>query len=114
MIGASGDKLTPSERRLSIIQVLYQRGQETTENLAQEFGVTSRTIRNDIDHLSHSYPIETIRGRYGGGVRIMQDERQRRTYFNSEEIAFLERIKGCLSNNDLGIVNGMIANFALN
>lgn len=38
-------------------------------NLAFEFGVSIRTIRNDIDTLSLSYPLETVRGRYGGGVR---------------------------------------------
>ena len=105
---------TPSERRLNIIKILYQRGQETTANLAQEFGVTSRTIRNDIDHLSLSYPIETIRGRYGGGVRILQEEKQKRKYLRPEQLEFLQRIKGCLSDDDLSIVNSIITDFALN
>ncbi|WDC85754.1 HTH domain-containing protein [Caloramator sp. mosi_1] len=60
----------PNERRMQIIEALCRRRQDTMKNLAFEFGVTERTIRNDINILSLSYPIETIRGN-GGGVRIM-------------------------------------------
>jgi predicted DNA-binding transcriptional regulator YafY len=59
----------PNERRMEIIEALCRRRQDTMANLAAEFGVSVRTIKNDIDILSLSYPIETIRGRYGGGVR---------------------------------------------
>jgi len=60
----------PNERRMEIIEALCRRRQDTMANLAAEFGVSVRTIKNDIDILSLSYPIETIRGRYGGGVRV--------------------------------------------
>ena len=47
-------------------------------NLATEFGVSVRTIKNDIDILSLSYPIETIRGRYGEAklAALMQEGKQ--------------------------------------
>ena len=59
-----------SERRRAILEVLCQRRQDTRENLAHEFGVSLRTISNDIDELSRKYPIITTRGKYGGGIRV--------------------------------------------
>lgn len=60
--------LKANERRQKILEILCVRRQETMENLAQEFNVTTRTIRNDIEELTLAHPIETVRGRYGGGV----------------------------------------------
>ena len=62
--------MTPSERRDAIIDALCKRRQDTIANLAHEFGVSVRTIKYDIEELTLAHPIETIRGRYGGGVRI--------------------------------------------
>lgn len=62
--------MTPSERREAILKVLCQRRQDKIDNLAFEFGVSVRTIKNDIEELSPAYPIETVRGRYGGGVKV--------------------------------------------
>ena len=62
--------LKANERRQKILEILCVRRQETMENLAQEFNVTTRTIRNDIEELTLAHPIETVRGRYGGGVRV--------------------------------------------
>lgn len=44
-----------NERRELLLEVLLQRRQDTTVNLAAEFGVTERTIRSDIEHLTSSY-----------------------------------------------------------
>ena len=63
--------MTPSERREAILKVLCQRRQDKIDNLAFEFGVSVRTIKNDIEELSLAYPIETVRGRYGGGVILL-------------------------------------------
>lgn len=53
--------MTPSERREAILKVLCQRRQDKIDNLAFEFGVSVRTIKNDIEELSLAYPIETVR-----------------------------------------------------
>ena len=42
---------------------------DTVANLAFEFGVTDRTIRNDILTLSLEYPIYTTKGN-GGGIHV--------------------------------------------
>jgi len=62
--------LKANERRQKILEILCVRRQETMENLAQEFNVTTRTIRTDIEELTLAHPIETVRDRYGGGVRV--------------------------------------------
>ena len=57
-------------RRLQILMVLSHRRYETIDNLVFEFGVCRRTIQNDIDSLSISSPIYTVRG-HGGGIYVM-------------------------------------------
>lgn len=64
--------MTPSERREAILNVLCKRRQDTVENLAHEFGVSVRTIKYDIEELTLAHPIETVRGRYGGGVKVAE------------------------------------------
>ena len=55
---------------MAIYQALCTRRQDTVGNLAREFDVSEKTIRRDIEVLACSYPIETVRGRYGGGVKV--------------------------------------------
>ena len=83
-------------------------------NLAAEFGVTTRTIKNDIDILSLSYPIETIRGRYGGGVRVADGYYLHKKYLKPEQQELLERLSANLSGSDLLVMNSIIKDFALN
>ena len=42
---------SPSERRMSIIETLSERRSDSIDNLAFEFGVSRRTMRNDIPTL---------------------------------------------------------------
>ena len=50
--------LKANERRQKILEILCVRRQETMENLAQEFNVTIRTIRNDIEELTLAHPLK--------------------------------------------------------
>ena len=59
-----------SERQARIRSALLARREDTAANLAAEFGVSERTVRRDIGELILSLPLETVRGRYGGGVRL--------------------------------------------
>lgn len=104
----------PNERRMEIIEALCRRRQDTMSNLAIEFGVSVRTIKNDIDILSLSYPIETIRGRYGGGVRVADGYYLHKKYLKPEQQELLERLCANLSGNDLMVMNSIIKDFALN
>ena len=104
----------PNERRQEIMETLCHRRQETMNNLAFEFGVSIRTIRNDIDILSLSYPLETVRGRYGGGVRVMDGFYMNRKYLKPEQRDLLVRLSQNLSGKDLAVMNGILQEFALN
>lgn len=61
--------MTATERREEIMKIMVARRQENMTNLAHELGVTTRTLRTDIEILTTQYPLETVRGN-GGGVRL--------------------------------------------
>lgn len=81
-----------SERRNKILRILCRRRYETVPNLAFEFGVSTRTIRRDIDVLSETYPIYTKAGRQIGGIYILDNYTLERMYMNDEEICVLQKI----------------------
>lgn len=58
--------MTTADRRMEIVSILVVSGHVTSRDLAQEFGVCVRTIRNDILALSYGYPIYTKPGAVGG------------------------------------------------
>jgi DeoR/GlpR family transcriptional regulator of sugar metabolism len=103
----------PNERRKEIMETLCQRRHETMKNLAFQFGVSVRTIKNDIDILSLSYPLITMRGRYGGGVKVIDGFNMNRKYLNPQQQELLERLCIDLSGNDLAVMNSIIKDFAL-
>ena len=53
-------------RRTEIINILIIRRHTTANELAQEFGVSIRTIQYDIQALTPVYPIYTKQGENGG------------------------------------------------
>ena len=58
--------MNTTDRRMEIINILVVRRHTTARELAEEFGVTTRTIRNDIQALSQGFPIYTQQGGAGG------------------------------------------------
>ena len=97
--------LKANERRQKILEILCVRRQETMENLAQEFNVTIRTIRNDIEELTLAHPIETVRGRYGGGVRVADGYYLGRKYLKPNQQELLKRLSENLTGEDLATMN---------
>lgn len=57
--------MNAADRRMEIVSILVVSGHITARELAQEFGVCMRTIRNDITALSYGYPIYTKPGAGG-------------------------------------------------
>lgn len=70
-----------AERRQLILEALCDRRRDTVENLATEFDVSHRTIRNDILVLSCSYPVYTVQGN-GGGIFVAEGFRLGRRYLD--------------------------------
>jgi len=62
--------MTVADRRMEVISILVVSGHATAKELAQEFGVTRRTILHDVSVLSYGYPVYTKPGE-GGGIFIM-------------------------------------------
>lgn len=104
----------PNERRMEIMETLCHRKHETMGNLAFEFGVSVRTIKNDIDILSLSYPIETVCGRYGGGVKVPEGFHINRKYLKPKQKDLLERLGAELSGEDFNIMQSIYKDFVLN
>ncbi len=100
------------ERREAILDVLCQRKHDQIKNLAKEFDVSERTIRTDIEALSCSYPIETVRGRYGGGVKIAEGYRRDRKILSSKQVALLKRLATDLEGQDLETMNSILTSFS--
>ena len=73
------------------MRILCRRRFETISNLAEEFGVSSRTISRDIEVLSLSEPIYTICGKYGG-VYVMDGYSMSRMYMTEKELSLLLKL----------------------
>ena len=99
-------------RRRALWSALCQRRRDTIQNLATEFSVSERTIRHDIDALSLTLPIETTRGRYGGGVSVADWYHPTRTMLCAEQIVLLKRLASSLDGDDLAVINSILSQFA--
>ena len=104
--------MRPNERRAMILDALCIRRHDTVENLASEFGASEKTIRRDIEELSCSYPIETVRGRYGGGVKVADGYHQNRKTLSPEQAELLKRLSPSLKGDDLAVMNSIISQFS--
>lgn len=99
--------MTANERRAEIMRILTVRRRETMRCLADELGVTDRTIRNDINILTSEFPVDTIRGS-GGGVKVADWYHPHKHILTAEEQTVLMQL---LSKSDLyqqGVVTGII------
>lgn len=94
-----------AERRAEILRVLCRRRHETIANLAEEFGVSTRTILRDIEVLSITEPIYTQCGRYGGGVFVMDDYVMSKMYMTDAELAVLRKLSDFVGNTALCVLN---------
>ncbi len=89
-----------TERRNEIIKILCRRRYETIGNLANEFNVSYRTLRRDIEALSSYIPIYTQNGRYGGGVYMVEGYSMDNIYMNEDELILLNKIFTILSTSE--------------
>lgn len=83
--------MTAKERRREILDILAGKRKTTASELAEMFHVSRMTIMSDIDLLSLSYPITTVKGN-GGGIRVMEGEEIHHCSLKSDEEAFLRSL----------------------
>ncbi len=103
--------MTAIERREAILNALCVRRHDQVNNLANEFGVSRRTILTDIEILACSYPIETVRGN-GGGIKVADWYHRGRKTLNKEQTALLKKLAPSLEGHDLEVMNSIINTFA--
>lgn len=89
------------------------RRHDTCDNLAREFNVANSTIRHDLEILTCSYPIETVRGRYGGGVKIADGYYLNRKTFTPKQAALLQKVRDQLDGDDLITLDSILRQFTL-
>ena len=107
-----GGHMNYAERREAILEVLCIRRHDTYRNLAFEFQVSRETIRQDIAVLMCSYPIETVRGRYGGGVKIADGFYLYRKKLTARQAALLVKLSAQLTGDDLATIDSILCQFA--
>lgn len=103
--------MDPHERRKAIWRSLCCHRQVTVAGLAAEYGVSERTITNDVQILSISHPIETVRGRYHGGVKIPEWYKPNPNICSPAQLDFLLRLKANMTGKDLIIIDSIIEQF---
>lgn len=105
--------MSASERRQEIMNILVNRRQETAKNLAAEFGVSEKTIYNDVLVLTRNYPLETVKGRYGGGIKLVDWFRPTRNVLCEEQKRALEKACTLLSGEDLVALQSILTQFSV-
>lgn len=80
--------------------------------LASELDVGMRTIRKDITALSLTFPILTVRGRYGGGVALADWFQPNAHTLSPRQEELLQRLKPTLAGNDLIVLNSILVQFS--
>ena len=101
------------ERRNAIMNILCREGRVTAASLARTFGVSERTIYSDITALSLEQPIQTVRGRYGGGVELASWFHPNASTLSPQQEELLRRMRPTLAGNDLIVLNSILVQFSL-
>lgn len=99
------------ERQRQIVEYLSVNKFVNMSHLADVFDVSVRTIQRDLDALSLHYPIVITKGRYTGGVSLIEGFRLERNYLTLEEQTLLERLLPALSGNDQIVMKRILGSF---
>ena len=104
--------MSPSDRRQAMLEYLCEVRHSTCLNLSRQFGVCERTIRNDIQILMSSYPLETAKGRYGGGVYLPDwFQRYGRKKLSVVQSECLKKIRNEKSGREREILDSILIQF---
>ena len=101
--------MNAATRRMAIWHTLCCRRHIKMRELAEMYGVTTRTIRLDVEHLSLTYPIETVRGRYDGCVKIPDWYIPTKSPLNAIQMDFLVNLQKTMVGTDADMLRGIIS-----
>lgn len=100
-----------ADRRQRITEKLSFKRSATYQELADEFGVSKDTIRNDIAEISLSVPLYTVSGN-GGGIRVADGWYVSKTYLCNEDEEMLRRLLPGLQPEDQERMQHILSTFA--
>lgn len=100
------------ERQHAVWQILLRRRFDTASNLATEFHVSVRTMQNDLHELMFSHPIESVRGRYGGGYKVADWYHPQLHTLCAEQIKVLKKAASLVSAEDQLVIRTILEQFA--
>ena len=102
--------MTMNERRAEIMRILVARRATTMPVLARTFGVTTRTIQNDILALTVDYPLETKQGN-GGCVKVADWYHPHRNILSGEQQRVLAEIIQTASEQQAKVLREMLLEY---
>jgi len=106
-----------AERRLKILQYLCKFRKATMAQLAELFGVSTRTIQRDILEIETTFrvPLDVRCGKYDGGIYVIGDYSFDRAYMHDEELTLLSKVqtlvKDQLSEKENSMLSHIIKNY---
>lgn len=100
-----------TERRQLILEAISDRRHVAIAALAEDFGVSRRTVERDIEILACSYPIFTESWR-GGGVRAMDGWYVNKRYMTADQEALLRKLLPGLQPEDQKRMQHVLSVFA--
>lgn len=77
----------------------------------KKFDVSIRMIYYDVQALSLSYPIEAVRGRHCGGIKIPEWYNPNANVYSPAQLALLIKVKASLTGDDRVIMTSIIDRF---
>ena len=106
------ERLTTYERREEIRVLLVKEKSTTSTFLMNRYGVSRKTIYNDILFLNSILPLETYRGN-GGGIFLKMEYDAPKVYLTKEEENLLLRLIDSLSVREGALIVNIINKFSL-
>lgn len=104
--------MSAEERRAAIWRTLCSARFVTAEALATSYRVSIRTIYRDLQILSIAYPIEPVRGRYGGGYQLCEWFFPQSRTLCAEEVAMLHKLMSVASADQIKVLNTILTKFS--
>ena len=102
--------MTMNERRAEIMRILVARRATTMPVLARTFGVTTRTIQNDILALTVDYPLETKQGN-GGCVKVADWYHPHRNLLSEEQQCTLSQLMESATEQQAEVLREMLVEY---
>ena len=101
-----------TERRQLMAEYISDHRHVQIQELMNEFHISDRTARRDVELLACSYPITSTAGRYGAGIHAMDGWYISRRYFHDDQEALLRKLLPGLQPEDQKTMERILTAFA--